>query len=98
MPADLPTSDEVRAIVREELARALAELRRPTSDVLSTEQAAEVAGVSAKTVRAWRVRFPGASTVFLSSYEGVFEGTDRPGISSVPVPLPLPPRGPQEGR
>ncbi len=40
------------------LRRELAELRallraRPTGDVLSTEQAAELAGVTAKTVRAW---------------------------------------------
>lgn len=49
MGAQIPTLDEIRAVVREELAA----LARGGPDVLSTEQAAEVAGVSAKTVRVW---------------------------------------------
>jgi excisionase family DNA binding protein len=44
------TVEQLRALVREELARALA---RPDSDVLSTEQAAEVAGLAPKTIREW---------------------------------------------
>jgi excisionase family DNA binding protein len=50
MGAQLPTLDEIRAVIREELD---ARERRAAPDVLSTEQAAGLAGVSAKTVRAW---------------------------------------------
>lgn len=54
MAALVLTEEEVRALVREELHRALADLRRATvPDAMSTEQAAELAGVTPKTVRAW---------------------------------------------
>lgn len=50
MAAQIPTADDIRAIVREELRAAL---KPSNGDVLSTDQAAEVAGVTPKTVRAW---------------------------------------------
>ena len=50
MAAQIPTADDIRAIVREELRAALAPAG---SDVLSTEQAAAVADVTPKTVRTW---------------------------------------------
>jgi excisionase family DNA binding protein len=53
MPAPIPTLDEIRAAVREELERFRAELGGRAAGVLSTEQAAEIAGVSAKTIREW---------------------------------------------
>jgi excisionase family DNA binding protein len=49
--ATLPTAEEIRAIIREELRAALRD--GPAFDVLTTEQAAELAGVTAKTVREW---------------------------------------------
>ena len=47
--------DSIRALVREEVRAALRTLPgpRPTGEWLSTEEAAEVAGVRPKTVRAW---------------------------------------------
>jgi hypothetical protein len=53
MAATLPTADEVRAIVREELARALAEIRGASPEVMDTHQAAAYSRRSAKTIRAW---------------------------------------------
>ena len=53
-PAYVLDPDELRRIVREELRAALED--RPASPAgvwLTTEEAAEVAGVSPKTVRAW---------------------------------------------
>lgn len=45
--------DAIRRIVREELRSVPAAANAPALDVLSTEQAADLAGVTAKTVRAW---------------------------------------------
>jgi excisionase family DNA binding protein len=56
MGATLPTADDVRAIVREELARALADLHRaapPSAEWATPEQAAEILGKTPKTVRRW---------------------------------------------
>jgi excisionase family DNA binding protein len=50
MAAQIPTADDIRAIVREELRAALVPA---SSDVLSSEQAASVAGVTPKTIRTW---------------------------------------------
>ena len=50
MAATIPTADDIRAIVREEVRAAL---KAAGPEVLSTEQAAELAGVTAKTVRTW---------------------------------------------
>lgn len=52
MAALVLTEDEVRELVRQEVARALGGLRS-TPDVLTTEQAAELSGVTPKTIRAW---------------------------------------------
>lgn len=49
MAASIPTADDVRQIVREELERALGRGR----EWLSTTEAAHRAGVQPKTVRAW---------------------------------------------
>lgn len=48
MSATIPTADDVRQIVREELERLLG-----GPAVMTTEQAAVYAGVSAKTIRNW---------------------------------------------
>jgi excisionase family DNA binding protein len=56
MGAQLPTIDEIRAAVREELSRVLEELRgsAPASAEWATpEQAAEILGKTPKTVRRW---------------------------------------------
>lgn len=52
MPVEVPSAAEVRAIVREELARALEPIRRalPPS-LVSIEEAAGILGVSVATVR-----------------------------------------------
>jgi hypothetical protein len=50
MAAQIPTAEDIRAIVREEIRDAL---RNAGPDVLSTEQADALAGVTAKTVRFW---------------------------------------------
>ena len=50
MSATIPTADDVRQIVREELARALG---ATGPDLLTTDQAAAEAGVRPKTIRAW---------------------------------------------
>lgn len=50
--AQIPTADEIRTIVREELRAALADL--PTGPaILTVEQAAGLAGVSEKTLCSW---------------------------------------------
>jgi hypothetical protein len=53
MPAHLPTADDVRAIVREELERALQRLGPGAPDVMDTVQAAAYARRSTKTIRKW---------------------------------------------
>jgi len=47
----LTTDEQLRALIREELRTALGEARG--ADLLSTEEAARVAGVTPKTVRDW---------------------------------------------
>lgn len=52
MAAQIPTADEIRTIVREELRAALTDL--PTGPaILTVEQAAALAGVSEKTLCSW---------------------------------------------
>jgi excisionase family DNA binding protein len=53
--AVVPSLEEIRAMVREELARALAEVRPPAAGEgwATTEQAAELLGVTPKTVGRW---------------------------------------------
>ena len=51
MAALVLTEEEVRALVREEVRRALGEATAP--DSLTTEQAADAAGVTPKTIRQW---------------------------------------------
>jgi excisionase family DNA binding protein len=56
MPVTIPTVEDVRAIVREELARVLAELRQaapPVAEWATPEQAASLLGRTPKTVRRW---------------------------------------------
>lgn len=45
--------ETVRTVVREELRQALAELRPNSAELLSVEEAAELAGVNPATVRKW---------------------------------------------
>lgn len=52
MAAQLPTADEIRAIVREELRSALAEAPAGPA-ILTVEQAAALVGVSEKTLCSW---------------------------------------------
>jgi excisionase family DNA binding protein len=49
MAATLPTAEEIRTIVREELQRALGERQGP--ELLTTDQAAAALGLSPKTIR-----------------------------------------------
>ncbi len=56
MAVSIPTADEVRVIVREELRAILGELRAstpPAADWATPEQAAEILGRTPKTVRRW---------------------------------------------
>jgi excisionase family DNA binding protein len=52
MPAALPTLEEIRAVVRDEIRAALASWTGPDLP-LDTARAAQLAGVSAKTIRTW---------------------------------------------
>ena len=47
--AAIPDADEIRTIIREEIQRALAANARP--ELVSIDEAAEVAGVSVSTIR-----------------------------------------------
>jgi excisionase family DNA binding protein len=53
MPIDIPTADDIRAIVREELRQALAELQPANERPLTSEDAASALGIAPKTLRAW---------------------------------------------
>lgn len=56
MAATLPTLDEIRAAVREELERLLPDLRASApaaAEWATPEQAAEILGTTPKTVRRW---------------------------------------------
>jgi excisionase family DNA binding protein len=56
MPAAIPTLDEIRAAVRDEIERALGELRQgapPVAEWATPEQAAPLLGKTPKTVRRW---------------------------------------------
>ena len=50
--ASIPDAEEIRAIVRAEIRAALAEAA-PSPDVLTTAQAARIAGVDPETIREW---------------------------------------------
>jgi excisionase family DNA binding protein len=50
--AQIPTLDEIETLVRRLLEEHLGQAAAP-ADVLTTEQAAEAAGVTAKTIREW---------------------------------------------
>lgn len=86
MAATLPTLDEIRAAVREEIERALA--GRPLAspaEWATPEQAAERLGVSAKTVRRWC-----ASGRLRAERHGRSWRIDRAGL---PDPRPATPEG-----
>jgi excisionase family DNA binding protein len=50
MPIEMPTLPEIEAAIRRVVREELASIG---PSILSTEQAAEIAGVTAKTIRAW---------------------------------------------
>ncbi|MGB8931135.1 MAG: helix-turn-helix domain-containing protein [Anaeromyxobacteraceae bacterium] len=53
MPVQIPTLDEIRAVVREEIRAALSAVT-PAADLpLDSRRAAQLAGVSPKTIRNW---------------------------------------------
>jgi hypothetical protein len=52
MAAQIPTIEDIEAVVRRLLQEHLGQAAAP-ADVLSTDQAAEVAGVTRKTIREW---------------------------------------------
>ena len=88
MTVEQQIAEAVRAVVREEVRAALAEHRAgPAGEWLSTDEAAEIAGVQPKTVRAWVSSGLPASkrgrrlVIARSALEAYRRGVDRDGAA-----------------